>query len=55
VQLVRVDRVPEVAQAAAERATDLWKALWPQDQQRNHQDEQQVGRLQDVADHRSRA
>jgi hypothetical protein len=41
----------EVAQSAAERAADLGESFGPEDQQRNHQNEQQVCGLENVADH----
>ena len=46
-----VDRLPEVTQPGAERAADLGQSLRPQDQQRHHEDEQQMRRLEDVSDH----
>jgi hypothetical protein len=49
--LLAADRHPEVPQSAAERATDFGKPLRPEDQQRDHQDEQKMRGLEDVPNH----
>ncbi len=51
VVLVSAERAPEVAQAPSKRASNLWKSLWPEHQQRDHKNEQQMCWLKDVADH----
>ena len=51
VLVVATQRAAKIAEAPAERATDLGKALGPEHQQGNHQDEQQMCGLKDVADH----
>ena len=48
-------RVAEVAQASPEAAPHLGQPLGPEDQQRDEQDEQQVRRLENVAEHVSKA
>jgi hypothetical protein len=44
-------RAPEVAEALAQLAPDLREPLWAQDKQRHDHDEDQVCRLNEVADH----
>ncbi len=48
---VAADRSPEVANALAERLGHLGEAFGTQHQQRDDEDEQQVGGLKDVSDH----
>ena len=49
--ILTADRVPEVAQSPSERATHFGKSLRTKDQQRDHEDEEQMGWLKDVANH----
>ena len=47
----RAERRPEVTQAFTQRSPYLWKSLWTQHEQRDHQHEDEVRGLKDVADH----
>ena len=49
--IVAAQRRAEVPETPAERATDFRQALRTEDQQRNHENEQKVRWLKDVADH----
>jgi hypothetical protein len=48
---VAADRLSEVADPGAQRPAHLRKALRAEDEQRDHENEQEVSGLQDVADH----
>ena len=41
----------EVTKPPAERTTNLWKSLRTKHEQRDHEDEDEMRRLKDVADH----
>ena len=45
------DRLTEIAQPGTELLANLGQALGPEDEQRDHQDEEQVCGFQDVAEH----
>ena len=49
--LIAAERVSEVPKPPSERAAYLGQTLWPEHQQRDHQHEQQVCGLEDVAYH----
>jgi hypothetical protein len=49
--LLPADRGPEVAQSAPERPTDFGQPLRAENQQSHDENEQQVCRLEKVADH----
>jgi hypothetical protein len=51
VMFLAADRGLEVSEAVAELPRDLRQTLWPQDQQRDDQDEEQMSGLEDVPDH----
>src|SRR5207253_2579094 len=53
--LFAAERVPEVTQPTAEGATNLRQPLGPEHQQRDHENEQQMCWLKDVADHNQTA
>jgi hypothetical protein len=55
VQLIAVDRVPEVANPTTERTPDLGKPLGAEHEQGHDEDEEQVRGLEDVADHQPKA
>jgi hypothetical protein len=52
VALLAADRRPEVAEPVAQLPRHLRQPLGSEDQQGDHEDEQQVRRLEDVANHR---
>jgi hypothetical protein len=47
-------RVPEVAQTASERPSDLREPLRTEHQQRDHENEKEMGWLKDVANHKTK-
>jgi hypothetical protein len=51
VRFLAADRAPEVAQPATERPSDFGQPLGAENQQRDHEDEHEVGWLKDVANH----
>jgi hypothetical protein len=51
VTVLTADRRLEIPQAASKLSRHLRQSLRSEDEQRDHQDEQQVGGLEDVADH----
>jgi hypothetical protein len=53
--LVATDGAPEVTKPTPKRAPNLRQPLGSENQQRDHQNEQQVRWLKDVADHEDRA
>ena len=52
--ILTADRTAEITQPFAERPSDLRQPLRTQHYQRDHQDEQKVRGLEDVADHQRR-
>ena len=54
-RVLTADRVPEVAQPTAERPSDLRKPLRTEHQQRDHEDEEEMSWLKDVANHEPKA
>lgn len=53
VPVLAVHRAPEVGDASPERPSDFRKPLRAEHQQRDHEDENEVRWLEDVADHGS--
>jgi hypothetical protein len=49
--MLATECIPEVPQTTAERAPYLGQTLRSKNQKRDHEDEQQMSRLENVADH----
>ena len=50
-RVVAAHHIPEVAQASAKRPPDFGEPLRTEHQQRDHENEEEMGRLEDVANH----